>query len=913
MNKERKGSAFVIVIGVLAVILFAATMFMSSTVDEGRQTQMSVRGLHSASLAEAALERAMRVLTDEINNVEPDKAKATDLGIMLRLPGTVQSGATLGLGGNLGSDELLNLHSDATREIVLTKDDLQLDGNTDLDDLVAFMGQEGVSDYEVTVKVTVEKAFRIAPGSQYGDFKVPGVDIAWNLRPDVKSFLNGDGYAPIQIAFPDNMSWLSFSVPIKIGPVTLININVANIIDKVMPPITIDGSPKSFNDLTSLHFFADQLINKIVAPGRNCYPINITFDNIDMPRSVSELWPSGVSVSSDFANQHLEKYGQLRLESEASITYKGGYISKRRVSAVKDFKVADCEPPAPMYSLFITNLANNYISFNNYGGRFIVNNMDLSGLFSSVKGIFTGNRELTDAELAAREVPGLIRVNYRDETDGDRPLVANVSMIGDWGAPTIKGDNDSSMMTTLKKIMGGIESFLILNTSTKMAMAAGKYNVNAEVTSRRPGSETSVPVDWTGGGDSGLPTPIFGGGANNFGLQYDNESTMTITKPLDYLSALAGAGKINLVPDVGKMSTNVIALAITLAVKPLVSAVVPSSLASVPDCFQKWDMAFMGTRNSLYTIPTTGTSVNKTSLFGAGGLHPTLTREIEGNLLKRYRRWHMTIVGLNPVDRLPLLPFPPVFVPPPPLVVPIWHTKEVLTKYDYELEPMKASSEAGRRDSQVHEYDPAFVENMPPNLYTIEQYAKKATYYYESNEAFMEDLPNRMTEVNGKQVFVLNGVSFISGSVGASEAPFNPDGSGEFNIIGRGMIVSSGNFYLGCNINVYDRSEEELSMFSLVLRNGALLVLQNNQKYVFEGSLYTDKGLYVMGDSSLNIKGNWVTNGFSKPAMRGTVQIDYVSSRVRSSFGSLHPERGKFDPQRYQVSFSPAWASWRAH
>ena len=84
-------------------------------------------------------------------------------------------------------------------------------------------------------------------------------------------------------------------------------------------------------------------------------------------------------------------------------------------------------------------------------------------------------------------------------------------------------------------------------------------------------------------------------------------------------------------------------------------------------------------------------------------------------------------------------------------------------------------------------------------------------------------------------------------------------------------------------------------------------------KLRFEGSLYTELGMFVHQNSSLHIVGNWVTNAFNKAAMGGNVAIDYVSSRVRTSLGSLHPIRGKYDPRRYHVSFSPVWASWRAH
>jgi hypothetical protein len=911
MLNNKKGSAFIIVVCVLGIILFASTLFMSSTIEEGRQTSMSVKGLHAASLAEAAMERTMRIITDKINDLDPAELSADSLAVKLRLPGRPQSGETLGLGENLGTDELLELDSTVSEEIILTKDDLQADDDeNELDNLVSFMTSEGAESYEVEVKVQVDKAFRVAPGSSYSDFKVPGIEIGWNMRPDVKNFLDGAGYSPLEIGFPSDLTWLDFSIPISIGGFDIVNINITGIIDSLMPTINVGGSDRSFKELTSLDFMAEQLINNVLSGGKRRYPVEITFDSIPMPTDVSSLWPSGVSLSPG-SNEYLEKYGQLKLECEASITYKDGYTAKRRVGAVKDFKVADCEPPAPMYSLFIANLNNERIAFNNYGGTFIVTNYDYGGLWTKVKEVFTpGEKELSDAELRQREIPGLIRVNYEDKSSDDsEPLVCNVSMVGDWGAPPVAGDTSGFA----SRILSGIEAFLILTTKTKMAIAGGKYNVNAQVARRPTSTSTSVPSNMTGGTGSTSSSPSTGVANNNYGLSFNNDTTVSTMNPKSYLQGIMSSAGINLMPNIGGMSTNVIALAVTLALKPLVDGMVSSSIAKVPDAFEKWEMPYMGTSNWLYTIPTAGTGANKTHLFGAGGLYPTLSREIEGNVLKKFRQWKMCIVGMNPMDRLPLLPFPPFVLPPPPLVIPIWYTMEVLQKYDYNLQPLKANDESGNADLRTYEYDPDKLENMPPNLYTLEQYAKKATYFYEDYEAFMADLPNRITTVGGRKVFVLNGISYVSGSMGSTSAPFvPPDSDGNFYVCGRGMIVCSGNMYLGCNIKTLDFSADNLTVFTLMLRTGGLLVLNGGAQIEVEGCLYTDKGVYVHRDSSLHVIGNWVTNQFNKAAMGGTVAVDYVASKVRSSLGSLHPERGKYDPRRYHVSFSPLWASWRS-
>jgi len=159
----------------------------------------------------------------------------------------------------------------------------------------------------------------------------------------------------------------------------------------------------------------------------------------------------------------------------------------------------------------------------------------------------------------------------------------------------------------------------------------------------------------------------------------------------------------------------------------------------------------------------------------------------------------------------------------------------------------------------------------------------------------------------------LNGVTYIAGSLGSENEHFKLEGKDTLLVTGKGMIVVAGNVFLGCNIVCLDDEDSgEKTTFSLICRNGGLVILKSG-KYALEGSLYTDAGIYVEPGSSLHILGNWVTNQFKKPLMMGTVVVDYVSSRTRTSVGSLHPIRGKYDPKRYHVSFSPIWSTWRAY
>ena len=936
MIRKHQGSAFVTVIAVLGVIFFAASLFMTATIDEGRQTSFEIHGLHANSLAEAVLERTMFIVASDSNQVNPETANPESLGIRLRLPANAQSGVTLGLGTNLGADELMDLPDKMVEEIIFTKEDLLKPGN-ELEELVQTITEGGVVDWDATVKVKVEKAFKIGPGSEFSDFKIPGVEIGWNLRPGVKSFLEGKGYFPLVLAIPDTINWLEFHIPVKIGAFgmsfTIFDINVVNWLDDVVPaipvPISIPGVPQKMKlgDIARVDTAARVLLNGFFGRGKAIYPFKVPFDKIPVPKTIAELWPSGVSIENKDYESYIEKYGQINFECEASITYKNGHTAKRRIHAVKDFKVADCEPPAPMYSCFISNLNNERLLFNNFGGQFTVTNMDFGGIWGKVKEVFTNaENELPKDELEKRQIPGLIRVNYIDnDPNNSNPMIVNVSMLGDWGAPDAVPDNRSGIAAAMKagaKVAQGVEAFLMLDSKRRLAMAGGSASINAEVDEREPDSNEGVPDGMSdiGTSDSSSVGGMDGGQSVNYGLNTEGIKTAEIKGKFgvktteDLMKKLTDVKQINMIPNVGKMGANLVELALTLALKPLVGGIVHPKNVRVPDCFEKWEMPYMGTSNSVFTIPTHGCGMNKTHFFGPGGMYPTMTREIEGYVLKRYRQWKMCIIGMGDTGRIPISIVPLVLVPPPPIVIPIWYSRDILNKYDYNFPSLKARKGdvdgVSEIDLVAYEYDPKKLENLPPNLYTSEQYAKKATYYYESYDAFLEDLENRFTMVNGKKVLPLNGVTYISGTMGSSDAPFNP--GGDLYVVGKGMIVCSGNLFLGCNIMTLDKSAEDRTLFSLILRNGGLIINKSGKAWEIEGSLYTEKGIYLHNASGLHIVGNWVTNKFNKAAMSGTIKVDYVSTKVRASLGSLHPERGKFDPKRYHVSFSPVWASWRA-
>lgn len=936
-NNKKSGSAFIIVIGILAVIIFAATMFMSSTIQEGKQTSMSIRGLHANSLAEAAIERAMSKIIREINHIDLDKTTKDDLAVTLRFPIKEKSGK-LDQTGSLGTDKELDLAS-LKQDFEYKKDDLQKisfgkdkDGEKkDLDTMVEYMAGKGAK-YEVTVKGKIEHAFRVSPGSKKADYKIPGVDIVWNARRDVRSLLDGNGYTALHFAFPETMKWFTLDLPISFAGIEIAKINLVGIVSKILEDAKILTGDNTLENITTLHWAADKIMNKIMKPVAerltgnsidHLYPIDIMFAEGDMPDSIEKLWPKNVKIPEE-DNQFIEKYGQISFESEAKITYQDGYTSARRISAVKDFKVSDCEPPSSMYSFFISNEKNEEVKLNDLGGQFYVNNISFTTLKKeALDAIRLGKKSNNDKEMNNKEFPGLIRINSKR----DKSIMCNLSFLGDWSATKIVSKTDKgeivdqdSLGDKAGKIVSGVDLIMLICSKLDddgWSALKSSYAVQVNRKEKEPNS-------------------------GEYKTTVSGEKSIGTDSAKDALKSALGTPELNVIPKYKHAS--LIQLAITLAVMPFTQSVADSvnqtiestgetisgatggysdyvtltpveqgqdamkKLIKKLDCFATWDWPYMGTKNELFTFPNLGRDSNKTHLFGDGALHPTLTKEIEGDVVFRYRQWRMVVIGVELYEKIYIMGFPI-----PPIPIPLWKTTSQTKKYGYHITGVKSLDEDGKEDDKtIGVYDPSKPENMPPNLYTVEQYAKKATYYYATPKDFIEDIPNRMIKMkDGKEALVLNGITYIAGNLGDSNNHFKYKDNKTLYVVGKGMIVVSGNVFLGCNIVCLDK-EDEKTTFSLVCRNGGLLIMKTGQ-YVLEGSLYTDAGLYVESKSSLHILGNWTTNKFNKSLMLGTVVIDYVSSRTRTSVGSLHPYRGKYDPKRYHVSFSPIWSTWRAH
>lgn len=953
IKASRKGNILAAVVAILGVIFTVSVYFGSATVDRTRQTKRALGGDQAASLAEAGIMRGIHMMSQDMNSQESfnTDADGKSFAVLLRYPLPILAGNTNDTSVELGKDEMLDLSvmeaEGFSPKVELALADLRLkpEGEDWLDEMVTYASSGKVKDYDLNVTFEIEQAFRICTKPlDSGKYEVPGIDTEFTTRKDIIDFLENKGRLNFILEFPDWLSLFNFSIPINVWipivnkKITLATIDPAPIIDIAVKPLT-KGSQLAdamncpdgigVNDYFILDKILRALFHRLLGKPQ-LYPVKIKFDK-DFFTTVANLWPTGVKVPTDHS-RYVEKYGTLKVSSVAKINFTDGTFSERKIDATKDFKVSDIEPMAPLYSFFCANTTNDRVNFNDNGGQFYVNN--------------SAGRILTkEQRTAAKELAGQVRVNFKPEdfTDAGNPgtpIVINAGLMGHFDGPKL---SENGFGNGAKNLAAGADGMMVLGRVKPMIIAKASYNIDATVNSKNVKSKKGSP----------LPKELkFSRGPVRHGFQLSStalSNAKLLHKDPKYLenrkkyqaSALKERNdsykwwtqdphkmkhedylkkkkdSINFLPDPEKFSSNIIMFGISMAFRGFGKSLTNLTNGGVifgsnppADSFSRMMLPWMGTRNSYYCLPSLGWGQNKTHLFGTYTWYPTLSRDIEGMVAKRYRQWHVTIIGLFAKDRLPLLPFPPPWCFVPPIPVPFWFADQIINKYDFNLGFMKAyDPDDDTADGSMSMYDPDDMINMPANYYSIEQYAKKSNYYYSSEENFLKDLPNRMIEIDGKKALELNGVTFISGSLGTDSKPFVALEGDTFFVTGKGMIVVSGNVNMGCNIKCIDEPDKK-TIFSLIIRNGGLIAT-NEGDFIFEGSLYTNRGLYTGSNTRLNIQGNWITNEFAKHRMRGEVMIDYVSSRVRSSLGSLHPVTGKYDPRRYHLALSPRWNAWK--
>lgn len=180
----------------------------------------------------------------------------------------------------------------------------------------------------------------------------------------------------------------------------------------------------------------------------------------------------------------------------------------------------------------------------------------------------------------------------------------------------------------------------------------------------------------------------------------------------------------------------------------------------------------------------------------------------------------------------------------------------------------------------------------PANLYSLLQYAKKATHFYKSEADFWAD-----TERFTGGVYDCTGVTYIKGSLNIDTAP-------EFKVKGKGILVVKDNIVITKNVRRADTD----TVFSLIARAG-YMEMKDGCDFV-EASCYSNSSPIFDKTSKIEINGNLVVNEFRRETI-DFMELNYNSAACRVSPLSVMRDVGKFDPKRYIVSVADNWSSYK--
>ncbi|MBP7634635.1 hypothetical protein KBA41_10710 [Candidatus Ozemobacteraceae bacterium] len=190
-------------------------------------------------------------------------------------------------------------------------------------------------------------------------------------------------------------------------------------------------------------------------------------------------------------------------------------------------------------------------------------------------------------------------------------------------------------------------------------------------------------------------------------------------------------------------------------------------------------------------------------------------------------------------------------------------------------------------------WNPDEWECMPPNLYSLLQYAKKATHFYENEAQFWDDTKIPV-EDGGRMApdesFDCSGVTYIKGGLTISE---------NLKVSGKGIVVVRDNIKISANVERVGNA-----VFSLIARRGALMV--DSPCTRIEAACFSNYCPSNAAGNHLVIDGNLVTNEFLRNTF-DDVEIFYNSAACRVSPLSVQRDVGKYDPERYIVSLGKRW------
>ncbi|GAB4269830.1 MAG: hypothetical protein Kow0029_06110 [Candidatus Rifleibacteriota bacterium] len=450
MKFTARGSAYVLVLGAVAVLCIMVLAMINTNTNRSFSTRM----LSNEKKAEAVVESAADILMAFV------KKKANEPGSdfyhFFRMPAPVKTGKLYGSSGKNNKlildnfPEITGLNKDyiALKPISSMIDSLGGEVNLEIDCRIS--SAEAFCDNKTYEVVGISKKANTAKGSsaKFLDSIGGGLDTDGSLKSAL--WAPSDWAAEFNLPSLSNTDSKTFSITVtgipdigsidatvridltKVGR-TLVKYSISCLSPTSMP----DAYTGEFDIEPAIKEYLSKDLEEVSIPGIRrmampdsdgaveaiSYSASKLYNKIQDEYNdvVSKLGSSRVKTDSFDSNTSVVEKGGI-FEIDARIEYKPhgdkGEVIKRHLKAHMPFKVTDIQPIAPEYAFFVAN-ANSIgegtvsglggsVKLNSNSGRFIVHNVP-EGNYKNITGFNVGGDDL--------QIPGMIRVNSNSTMD----------------------------------------------------------------------------------------------------------------------------------------------------------------------------------------------------------------------------------------------------------------------------------------------------------------------------------------------------------------------------------------------------------------------------------------------------------------------------------------------------------------
>ncbi len=706
--RKRKGSAYLMALGVLGVLVLVGIAVSRMTLTGRWNTIFSSHEKKAEECAESAANLTFKIVKDNMNDYsafwelfsDPDKLLRSWF-MYFRLPAPI-AGAYIDpvsfqdAKAN-GIDVQLDLFNNGLfkplyeKGIMYVYDTISPDPEAPLSPLKNMFEALG-GRVRVVCTARIKKAFGILADNP--DYVVGGVEVP--LRK-VTGFLGGI-YDKIKIGAADVVAGTGLD-PTGDG-IEMPNVDIIKFLPDTQllkaPDISgitiiVQGAPVPVGII--LQKPVDAIFNKIssslgLTPQKIARKIfgdklqfNIDFDAINkrIESAIQNCLPDFLkafagNVSWDVT---VEKQGFFEVETEVEYwpSYPADTVIRKKLIVHREFRVADIQPIASDYTFFVANSkllyekalenfdswqGDDQIKWNEGMGSIVIHNMpSLETMYDSFKNIFSFNIK----DLARKlQLPGLVRVN------GTKEMLLKITMF--------------------EKFPFGSDALEVFK----------KMEILALLTPHKEGTKTACAGDHPSG-DSDTKHNVVPG------LKSVRYNFWDKGKPFDW--GYFGGG------DPGGMG---------------------GYWLPIPPMFAR------------------------TLLFGNFHLEFPFSMRVEGYLKKVYTHIKMLLVKIY-IPPIPIIGFAGLDIPVPWF----WATAQK-EPYGFCMFPPYKSDEEAKKA-----WNPNDPGNLPSNTYSPTQYLKKASYFYPTSREFNRDIENRTIDYNGKKVFICDGVTFVNDNLWLEE------------------------------------------------------------------------------------------------------------------------------------------------